>query len=122
MAMNVRAIRGATTLTSDTPLEMTAAVSELISEILSKNEVAHSDLISLFFTATPDLVSTFPATAARALDLGDVPLMCAVEIDVDGALEKTIRVMVHAHSERTLGEIVHVYQRGATVLRRDLAQ
>ena len=120
--MNVRAIRVATTLERDDLESMIDAVCELVSEMLNANEVVHDNLISILFTSTPDLVSNFPATAARKLDLGDVPLICAVEVAVPGALARTVRVMAHVNSNRSLKEIKHIYLRGANVLRKDLAQ
>ena len=117
--MATRAIRGATRLTADDPAEMAEAVVELVSAMLERNELATDDLISVIFTATPDLVSMFPAAAARGLGLGDVPLLCAQEIDVAGALT---RVLLHAELDRPRAEVVHVYLRGAEVLRQDLAQ
>jgi chorismate mutase len=101
---------------------MKEAVTELLSELFEKNGIIKSDLISILFTATPDLVSDFPAAAARSLDLGDVPLMCAVEISVYGSLPRVVRVMAHAHSELSHAQAKHVYKRGAEALRRDIAQ
>jgi chorismate mutase len=118
----VRALRGATCLTADDRDEMHDAVVELLSEIFDRNGLSNDDLISIVFTATPDLHCEFPAAAARRLQLGDVPLLCAQEIDVDGALPRVVRVLVHAETPRTREEIVHVYSRGAEVLRKDLAQ
>jgi chorismate mutase len=118
----VRAIRGATRLSADDPNEMSEAVVELVAAMLERNDVARDDLISVLFTATPDLVSMFPAAAARGFGLGDVPLICAQEIDVVGALTRVVRVMVHAETPRTRAQITHVYLRGAEVLRQDLAQ
>lgn len=120
--MTVRAIRGATQLSSDDAAEMAEAITELVEEILRANHLLVDDLISIFFTSTPDLVSDFPAASARSLGLGEIPLMCSVEIAVPGSLPRTIRVMVHCHSERTQKQIVHCYLRGTSVLRRDLAQ
>lgn len=120
--MKVRAFRGATQLSSDTEAEMESAVCELLLEIFKSNSIDRADLISILFTATPDLICEFPAKSARALDLGTVPLMCAVEVDVKGALSRVIRVMVHAHSELSLEAASHIYLRGAQSLRRDLAQ
>ncbi len=120
--MKLRAIRGATQLRADNVLEMEEAVVELLESIFRENELAVSDLVSILFTATPDLTSEFPAKVARTLDLGAVPLMCAVEIDVKGALPRVIRVMIHAYSARESLEITHVYTRGAEALRRDIAQ
>jgi chorismate mutase len=118
----VRAIRGATRLSADDPGEMSDAVVELVTAMLERNDVDRADLISALFTATPDLVSMFPAAAARGLGLGDVPLICAQEIDVAGALTRVVRVMAHVETTRARAEIVHVYLRGAEVLRQDLAQ
>jgi chorismate mutase len=120
--MSVRAIRGATQLTADDPVEMADAVVELLGEMLGRNDLTVDDLISVIFTATPDLTSEFPAAAARTVGLGDVPLLCAQEIDVAGALPRVVRVMAHAETSRARGAIAHVYLRGAEVLRRDLAQ
>jgi chorismate mutase len=118
----LRAIRGATRLTADDPAEMTEAVVELVTAMLSRNELAPDDLVSMIFTATPDLVCMFPAAAARGLGLGDVPLICAQEIAVPGALSRVVRVMAHAELDRPRADVVHVYLRGAEVLRQDLAQ
>ena len=120
--MPVRAIRGATRLTADDPIEMTEAVIELVETMLSRNETDQDALISVIFTATPDLVSMFPAAAARGLGLGEVPLICAQEIAVAGALSRVVRVLAHAEVDRRRSEISHVYLRGAEVLRADLAQ
>ncbi len=118
--MKVRAIRGATTVESDTKAAIEGAVVELIKALLEKNELIEEDLISILFTATPDLTSEFPATAARRAGLSDTPLICAQELDINGALPKTIRVMVHAYSKRSKSEIEHIYLNGAVVLRKDL--
>ena len=120
--MAVRAIRGATHLTADDAEEMRDAVVELLTAMLERNGLTAGDLISVLFTATPDLVSTFPAGAARALDIGDVPLICAQEIDVPGAMPRVVRVMAHVESDLPRSRVAHVYLRGAEVLRADLAQ
>ena len=120
--MAVRAIRGATQLDADDRDHLLASVDELIRALLQENDLDHYDLVSMIFTATPDLHSEFPALAARQLGIGDVPLLCAQEIDVAGAMPRVIRVMVHAETERTKAQVRHVYLRGAVALRRDLAQ
>ncbi len=120
--MKVRAFRGATQLSADNAVEMESAVCELLTELFEKNGIDRDDLISILFTATPDITSEFPAKTARSLNLGSVPLICAVEMDVAAALPRVIRVMVHAHSEAGLDEVFHIYRRGAEALRRDLAQ
>ncbi|HTY71132.1 MAG TPA: chorismate mutase [Actinomycetes bacterium] len=120
--MSIRAVRGATQLRADDPREMADAVVELVSTLLARNELAIADLVSVLFTATPDLTSEFPAAAARTLGLGEVPLLCAQEIDVAGALPRVVRLMAHVETSRARSEMVHVYLRGAEVLRQDLAQ
>ena len=106
----------------NTAQEMAEAVTELLSEILVRNEVSLDGLVSIFFTATPDLHSAFPAAAARGIGLADVPLMCAQELDIAGAMEKVIRVMLHVQTDTPRSEIKHVYLRGAEALRKDIAQ
>jgi chorismate mutase len=121
-AMAVRAIRGATQLEVDDRDHLLASVDELIREILTQNGLATDDLISMLFTATPDLHSEFPALAARQLGIGDVPLLCTQELDIAGAMPRVIRVMLHVETTLTKAEVRHVYLRGAAALRRDLAQ
>ena len=120
--MSVRALRGATRLSADDPGEMTEAVVELVRTMLERNGIGTDSLISVIFTSTPDLVCMFPAAAAREIGLGDVPLICAQEIAVPGALSRVVRVMVHAELDRPRSEVAHVYLRGAEALRQDLAQ
>ena len=116
----VRAFRGATQLAEDTATQMASAVTELLREIMNQNGLEEGDLISVLFTATQDLVSDFPATGARSMGFGDVPLMCAAEIAVVGSLPRCVRVMMHARTTRERGDIKHIYLRGASVLRKDL--
>jgi chorismate mutase len=119
---SVRAFRGATQLSADTKAEMREAVVELLQEILQANLISGDDLISILFTATPDLQSDFPAAGVRELGLVDLPLICAQELDVKGSLPRTIRLLIHANSSLTRSEVTHKYLRGAAVLRPDLAQ
>jgi chorismate mutase len=120
MAPAVRALRGATTVDTDTPEQVTERTCQLLTELLERNGVSHEDLISIVFTATEDVVSMFPATAARTMGLGDVPLLCAREIAVVGATPRCLRVLVHANTERGRDELHHVYLEGARALRDDL--
>jgi len=118
---SVRAFRGATQLSADTKVEMREAVVELLQEVLTANSISNDDLISILFTATPDLQSDFPAAGVRELGLVDLPLICAQELDVKGSLPRTIRLLIHANSSLTRSEVTHRYLRGAVVLRPDLA-
>lgn len=120
--MAVRAVRGATCLQADDATEMTEAVCELLLEMLSRNETTEADVVSVLFTSTSDLVCAFPAAAAREAGFGDVPLICAQEIPVSGALARVVRVLAHVETDRPRADIKHVFLRGAQVLREDLAQ
>ncbi len=117
----VRAIRGAVTVDADNAEEVRAATTELLREVLLRNALEADDLISILFTATPDLVSEFPAVAAREIGLSHVPLMCAQEIAVEGAMVRCIRVLVHCNAPIHRA-IRHVYLRGARQLRLDLPE
>jgi chorismate mutase len=121
-ALSVRALRGATTVDSDTPEQVKERIAALLEQMLERNEVAHEDLISIVFTATSDIVSMFPATAARQLGLGDVPLLCARELDIVGATPKCMRVLMHLTTRRSRSELHHVYLEGARELRDDLPE
>ena len=120
--MPIRAIRGAIQLDTDEREHLLRSTAELISKTLHANGIDSSQLISILFTATPDITCEFPALAARELGLGDIPLMCFVEMDVQHAMPRVIRLMIHAEINKARGEIQHVYLRGATALRLDLAQ
>ncbi|MBC7291196.1 MAG: chorismate mutase [Actinotalea sp.] len=120
--MTVRAIRGATQLDRDEREHLFQRTAELVREVLAANDLSVDDLVSILFTCTPDLRSDFPAAAAREMGMGDVPLMCAVEIDVPEALPRVVRLMAHVNLDRPRTQIRHVYLHGATVLRKDLAQ
>jgi chorismate mutase len=118
--VTLRALRGATTCDVDTVEEITLATQELLVALMERNDLDHDDVVSVVFTATPDLTSTFPATAARGVGFGDVPLLCATEIDVPGAKPRCIRVLLHVFSRRERTDLVHVYLRDAQSLRDDL--
>jgi chorismate mutase len=120
MTAAVRALRGATTADEDTQGQITERTIELLEELMAQNGVHNEDLISVLFTATPDLTAMFPATAARAIGLGGVPLLCATEIDVTGATPRCIRVLVHLTTTTARDALHHVYLHGAKGLRDDL--
>jgi chorismate mutase len=121
MADRLVALRGATTVETDTREQLLERTGELLATLLARNDVDHDQLVSIVFTATGDLHSEFPAVAARALGLGDVPLLCAQELDVLGANPSTIRVLVHCYSTRPRSSLRHVYLHDARHLRDDLS-
>jgi chorismate mutase len=118
--MRLRAARGAIRVPSDEGEVLLASTERLLSSMLQRNDVDIEDLVSIMFTATDDLRSVFPAEAARRMGLGRVPLLCAQEIPVPGAMPSVIRILVHFHSDRSLDEITHVYLDGAESLRDDV--
>jgi chorismate mutase len=118
----VRALRGATTIETDEADHLSERVQTLVAEMLERNAVDKEDLISILLTATDDIHSIFPATAARAAGLGDVPLMCARELDVAGGTPRCIRVMMHLVTDRARHDLHHVYLEGARQLRDDLPE
>ena len=117
---SLRALRGATTVERDDGAGILAATSELLAAMLERNAVEPGDIVSVIFTATPDLTAEFPALAARRLGV-DAPLMCAREMDVPHGLARCIRVLMHLHTSAAPGDLHHVYLRGARHLRRDIA-
>ncbi len=120
--MALRAVRGAITVDRDERELLLEACSALVREVLVRNSLATDDLVSIFFTATPDLVSEFPAYAARQMGLVDVPLLCASEIAVPGAMPRVLRLLAHVDTDLPRSEVRHVYLRGAAALRTDLKQ
>lgn len=123
MPGTIRAIRGAVRVAADEPELIIGATQELLTAILSVNQLTADNLISLFFTATPDLHSAFPAAAARRLGLVSTPLMCACEIDVPGAMPQVIRLLAQVDFGAVPpGETRHVYLHGAETLRPDLSR
>ena len=116
------ALRGATTVDADTAADVMERTGELLSALLERNGVEHDQLVSIIFTSTKDLRSAFPALAARELGLGDVPLLCAGELDVIGGNPNTIRVLLHCYSTRPRASLRHVYLHQAKHLRDDLPE
>jgi len=119
---SIRALRGATTCDVDEPGHITERVVALLERVLERNEVNKDDLVSILFTATNDLHSMFPAAAARTMGLGDVPLICARELDIDGGTSRCIRVLLHLSTTKSRSELHHVYLEGARALRDDLPE
>ena len=117
----LRAIRGAISVPADTSEEIRLCTTELLEAILERNGLGVGDLVSIIFTTTHDLVSDFPAAAAREIGLSNVPLLCTQEIPVVGSMPRCVRVLVHCYApaERS---IRHVYLRDARQLRMDLPE
>ncbi|MCZ7526019.1 MAG: chorismate mutase [Acidimicrobiia bacterium] len=120
--MRLLALRGAVTCDENSKAEIEEKTQRLVKEMLSRNDVAHDDLVSVIFTATDDLTAEFPATAARAIGLGDVPLLCARELGVDHGMARCIRVLMHLYTDRAREALHHVYLEGARALRDDLPE
>ncbi len=120
--MPVRAIRGAVQVEANQREAIIEGTAELVAEVMARNELVTDDVISVLFTATPDLTADFPALAARKNGFHDVPLLCATEIDVPTALPRVVRLLMHVETERPRSAIRHVYLRGAAALRLDIAQ
>jgi chorismate mutase len=116
----VRALRGATTVDVDEKEHLFERVIALLDALVERNAIHHDDMISVLFTATDDIHSVFPALAARKFGLGDVPLMCARELDIEGGTPRCIRVMIHLTTDLGRDELHHVYLEGARNLRDDL--
>lgn len=120
--MSVRAIRGATQLTADTREQMLERVAEMVTEVMAANGLDVDDFISVIFTATSDLVAEFPAYAARSLGFGEVPLICARELEIEGSMPRVVRMMAHVETDLARADVTHVYLHGAAALRSDLTK
>jgi len=118
----VRGLRGATTIDADTAEQVTERTQALLLRMLERNGVGKEDVISILFTATDDIHSVFPAAAARAIGFGDVPLICARELDVAAGTPLCIRVLMHLTTDKARGELHHIYLEGAKGLRDDLPE
>jgi chorismate mutase len=120
--VSVRAVRGATQLVADTREQMLDRVTEMVTEVMSANRLDVEDFISVIFTATSDLVAEFPAYAARQLGFGEVPLLCARELEIEGSMPRVVRMLAHVETDLPRAEITHVYLHGAATLRTDLTK
>lgn len=118
--MAVRAVRGATQLESDDREHMLERVAEMVLDVMASNGLEVDDFISVIFTATSDLISEFPAYAARRLGFGEIPLLCARELEIEGSMPRVVRMMAHIETDLPKSEVTHVYLHGAANLRRDL--
>ena len=120
--MAVRAVRGATQLEEDSRDHMLDRVAEMVLDVMASNGLDVDDFISVIFTATSDLVSEFPAYAARRLGFGEVPLICARELEIDRSMPRVVRMMAHIETDLPRAELTHCYLHGAAALRSDLTR
>jgi len=120
--VSVRAIRGAVQVDADERDAILEGTAELVTAVMTRNDLTPDDVISVLFTVTPDLSAEFPALAARKLGFHAVPLMCATEIPVPGAMPRVVRLMAHVETDQPRSQVQHVYLRGAAGLRLDIAQ
>ena len=120
--MAVRAVRGATQLDEDVREHMLDRVAEMVLDSMSANGLEVDDFISVIFTATSDLVSEFPAYAARQLGFGEVPLLCARELEIERSMPRVVRMLAHVETDLPRADITHVYLHGAATLRSDLTR
>jgi len=118
----VRAVRGATQLEKDDREHMLERVAEMVLDAMDANGLSVDDFISVIFTATSDLVSEFPAYAARQLGFGEVPLLCARELEIAHSMPRVVRMLAHVETDLPRSDITHVYLHGAATLRRDLTR
>jgi len=120
MSERLFAVRGAVQADANGAEEIVAATTELMRELLDRNQLAPEALVSCLFTTTEDLDAEFPAVAARRMGLSAVPLLCAREVPVPGALPRIIRVLIHCYGEDD-HEPQHVYLGEAAALRLDIS-
>jgi chorismate mutase len=118
----VRGIRGAIQVDANDRAAILDGTTELVNEVMSRNALTPEDVISVVFTATTDLTAEFPALAARKLGFGEVPLLCCTEIAVPGGMPRVVRLLMHVETSKPRPAVQHVYLRGATALRLDIAQ
>jgi chorismate mutase len=115
-------VRGATQLDADEREHMLQRVAEMVLDAMDANGLEVDDFISVIFTATSDLVSEFPAYAARQLGFGEVPLLCARELEIEKSMPRVVRMLAHVETDLPRAEITHVYLHGAAALRSDLTR
>lgn len=120
--MRVRALRGATTADENTREAIIEATTELLEEMLDRNDVPTEDIVFIIFTATDDLTTEFPAASARKIGLSHIPVLSAREMAVEDALPLTIRALMLLYVEKAREQLRHVYLKGARQLRTDLPE
>ena len=118
--MTCRGIRGAITVEENNKDQIVEGTIRILSEMIQQNSIKEDDIVSIFFSVTEDLNATFPARAARDMNLTHTPLLCFHEIKVPGGLEKCIRILMHVNSNKRIEEINHIYLEKAASLRPDI--
>ncbi|MBE2184144.1 MAG: chorismate mutase [Anaerolineae bacterium] len=118
--MKFRGVRGATTVGKNTAEAILAATQELLEAMVEANQIDEDDVISVIFTASPDLNAAYPAKAARDMGWRRTALLGCQEMDVPDGIKMCIRVLIHWSTPKALDEIMHVYLREALILRPDL--
>ena len=112
-------IRGATTATGNTVKEIEDAVVELIDELISRNNLIKTNLLSITFTATKDLDACFPASIARKCKgLDSVAFLDCQQMYVSNDIDFCIRIMAQVLLPPN-NPLKHPYLRGASKLRAD---
>jgi chorismate mutase len=119
--LRCRGIRGATTVEKNTAEDILEATRELLDTLIRVNEIDSSEVASVLFTTTPDINAVFPAAAARDYGWETIPLMCSHEMNVPGALERVIRILIHYNTDKSKDDIRHIYMRRAIELRPEWA-
>jgi chorismate mutase len=120
--VTIRAVRGAVQIDVNERQAILDGTAELVTEVMARNKLSTDQVVSVIFTATPDLTMEFPALAARSLGFQEVPLLCCTEMAVPGSMPRVVRLMMHIETEVARSAIQHVYLRGAAALRLDIAQ
>jgi chorismate mutase len=113
----MRGIRGATTADENSSEAIIEATSELLRSLVEANDVQLDDIAAVQFTSTADLDAEFPALAARKIGWVDVALLGSIEVDVAGATEKCIRILLLVNTDKTPQDIQFKYLKGAANLR-----
>ncbi|MCF7803662.1 MAG: chorismate mutase [Candidatus Marinimicrobia bacterium] len=121
MCMRCQGVRGATTIEANEREAILAGTRELLTSMVDENGIDPDDIASVIFTTSSDVNAEYPAVAARNLGWYDQALLCGHEMDVPGGLKKCIRILLHWNTEKSIGEIQHVYLNGAESLRPERA-
>ncbi|MDR1997177.1 MAG: chorismate mutase [Candidatus Margulisbacteria bacterium] len=120
--MECRAVRGATTVSTNTAQAIEEATTEVLQQIIRENKIRIKDIVSVYFSVSVDLNAQFPAAAARKMGWTYVPMLCTYEVDVPGSLRQCVRVLLTYNTRRPQYKIKHQYLRDAVLLRPDLVE